>query len=173
MKYLIAIILVIASLAGCGTPRTNTSSVHEQSIGSVQITYDDAGNWIKIVSSGIAPLHNSSAHATSEATKVAAMHAKQNIADFMSNSIQSDKSVDTESTSNVRSGRDKEKSEGEISTLTTVVEHIKDNSAAVLRGIQVTNQTVSRDFVRVEVTATKQSIVAAQSIQSSMNSAEQ
>ena len=87
--------------------------------------------------------------------------------------MQSDKAVDTESTSSVLSSRDKDKSEGEISAITTVIEHIKDSSAAILRGVQVTSQTVSRDFVRVEVTATKQSIVAAQSIQSSMSSADQ
>jgi PBP1b-binding outer membrane lipoprotein LpoB len=173
MKNILIIIAALIFIAGCSATRTNTSSVNEQTIGSVQITYDDSGNWIKIVSSGMAPLHNSSAHATSEATKVAAMHANQNIADFMSSNIQSDKTVDTESTSNVRSGRDHEKSDGEINTLTAVIEHIKDNSTAILRGIQITNQSVSREFVRVEVTATKQSIVAAQLINSSMNSTNQ
>jgi hypothetical protein len=173
MKTIIIVTLAIISLIGCGTPGTNHSSVHERTIGAVQITYDDNGSWIKISSYGTAALHNNSVHATSEAAKVAAMHAKQNIADFVSDNIQSDKTVDIESTSSVRSGRDKDKSEGEINTVTTVIEHIKDNSSAILRGVQVTSQTVTKEFVKVEVAATKQSINAAQSIQSSMNSADQ
>lgn len=172
MKTILIVIAVLFSIAGCGTTKPITSAVHEQTIGSVQITYDDAGNWIKIVSSGVAPVHNKSAHAVSEATKVAAMHAKQNIADFMSNDIHSEKTVDTASTSKVHAGPEGEKNDDGMNTLTTVIEHIKDNSNAILRGVQITNQSVTSETVRVEVAATKQSITAAQSIQNTMNKAE-
>lgn len=171
MKTILIIIAALLSIAGCGTTKPITAAaVHEQTIGSVQITFDDTGNWIKLVSSGVVPTHDKSSHATSEATKIAAMHAKQNIVEFMSNDIRSDKTVDTTSKSRIHTGADgqAEKSDADMDTLTTVIEHIRDNSAAILRGVYITNQDVSPEFVRVEVTVTKQSIAASQSVRDTM-----
>jgi hypothetical protein len=56
-----------------------------------------------------------------------------------------------------------------MTTLTVAVEHIRDNSAQVLRGLQVTNQSLTSDNARVEMTATKQSVAASQVIQASMS----
>jgi hypothetical protein len=170
MKRSIALIVAIIALTitGCGTTKP-TSVAHEQAIGSVVITYDGDGNWIKIVSNGVAPLNDKSTFAVSEATKIAAMHAKQNIAEFINNSIHSNKTADITSTSKVHSKNGTDTSDNDMDALTVAVEHIRDDSEAVLRGVHVTNQSYTQEFTRVEVTATKQSIGAAQSIQASMN----
>jgi hypothetical protein len=172
MKRLIALIVLIAlitlGITGCGTVKP-TNIAHEQAIGSVVITYDGDGNWIKIVSNGVAPLNDKTTFAVSEATKIAAMHAKQNIAEFINSDIHSSKMADVTSTSTVHSQANTDVSENDMTTLTTAIEHIKDDSAAVLRGVHITNQSFTSEFARVEVTVTKQSIGASQSLQADMN----
>lgn len=169
MKNILVLILLASSFTGCGSIKPATSTVREQTIGSVQISYDDEGNWIKIESSGVEALHNSSARSVTEAAKVAQMHAKQNISDFMSNNINSEKTADTTSTSKVHAVKDGEKRNDEMDTITVVVERIRDNSTAILRGVQVVDQRVTREFVRVDVAATRKSIAAATSIKNSMS----
>jgi len=191
MRTILIIIAALISITGCGTTKPITAAAHQETIGAVQITFDDTGNWIKLVSTGVAPTYDKSAQSVSEATKVASMHAKQNIAEFLNNDIRSDKSVEvlTKSVKKSSAGADKnthknngaesnsdsggksdsEKSEDEINTLTTVMEHIRDNSNAILRGVQVTNQTVSPESVWVEVTVSKLSIVASQSLRANMD----
>lgn len=169
MKRSIALIAVLAlALAGCGTMKP-TAVAHEQTIGSVVITYDGDGNWIKIVSTGVAPLNDKSTFAVSEATKIAAMHAKQNIAEFINNDVSSNKTADVTSTSKVHSKNGTDLSDNDMNTLTVAVEHIRDDSQAVLRGVHVSNQSFTRDSATVEVTVTKQSIGASQSIEAAMN----
>ena len=191
MKTTLIIIAALISIAGCGTTKPITAAAHQETIGAVQITFDDTGNWIKLVSTGVAPTYDKSAQSVSEATKIASMRAKQNIAEFMNNDIRSDKLVDvvTKSVKESSNGTNKnsheangadtnadssdksdsEKSAYDINTLTTVMEHIRDNSNAILRGVQVTNQTVSPESVWVEVTVSKQSIGASQSLRNSMS----
>jgi hypothetical protein len=169
MKRTIVIAALVAlAITGCGTIKPNNIA-HEQAIGSVLITYDGDGNWIKIVSNGVAPVNDKTTFAVSEATKIAAMHAKQNIAEFINSDIHSDKSADVTSTSTVHSKGGSDVSENDMTTLTVAVEHIKDESTAVLRGVHITNQSFTSEFARVEVTATKQSIGASQSLQSDMS----
>jgi hypothetical protein len=166
MKTIFALLAILA-ITGCSSIKTVPVS-HEQHIGAVQITYDDDGNWTKIVSSGVAPLHNPTPHAMSEATKVAAMHAKQSLAEFMSNSVTSEKTADIVSKSEVHADPTADKVD-DMTTFTTVVEHIRDNSSAILRGTQITNQSSTRESTRVEITVTHQSIQAANSILDVMN----
>ena len=166
MKNLIIASLLTIALVGCGSVPTKPAVTHVQSIGAVQITYDDEGNWTKISSTGTAPLINKTPTAVSESAKIASMRAKQNIAEFMSNGIKSEKTTNTNSTSTVHTAGDK--TDGDMTTITTVVEQIRDEGNAVLRGVQTVGQTSTSDFVTVEVAATKQSITAAHSIQTTM-----
>lgn len=176
MKTILILIAVLLSIAGCSSTPAKVAApvIREQTIGYVTVTYDDKGEWSKIVSAGTAPVHNNSAHAVSEAAKVASMHAKQNIADFMSNDFHSEKTAEIKSNSKVHAGKGKEEelTDSDITTLTAVVERIRDNSSAILRGVYVTEQTTSENFVKVEVATTKQSIAAAQAIQNSMSGAQ-
>jgi len=191
MKTIILIIAALFSIAGCGSTKPISSATHQETIGAVQITFDDTGNWIKLVSTGVAPTHNKSTQSISEATKIASMRAKQNIAEFLNNDIRSDKSVEVVTKSSKRSSEDAnknshedngadthststgksdtEKTEDEVNTLTTVIEHIRDNSNAILRGVQITNQNTSSNSVWVEVTVSRQSITASQSLRDTLS----
>ena len=188
MKNVLIIIAIALFVAGCSSikPIAKTApEVHQETIGSVHITFDDTGNWIKLVSNGVAPTYNHSAQAISEASKIASMRAKQNIAEFMNNDVRSDKNVEVvaKSVKHTSSGSDKsarenntldspadsEKTNDEIRILTSAVERIRDSSNAILRGVQTTNQTVTDDQVEVEVSVSRQSIAASQNLRATMN----
>jgi hypothetical protein len=172
MKTTFAAALVALSIVGCSSTPTKAPQptaapvIHEQIVGDILITYDDSSNWIKLVTTGSAPLHNSTPHATSEASKVAFMHAKQSLAEFMTSDFKSTKVAKTESNSKM-SGSD----DTNMTVLTTVVENIKDNSTAILRGVQLTGRTVTDETVIVELTVSKLSINASRSLQSAMSGA--
>ena len=189
MKNVLIVTVIALFISGCSSnkpPVQNvTPEVHQETIGSVHITFDDTGNWIKLVSTGVAPTHNQSAQAISEASKIASMRAKQNIAEFMNNDVRSDKTVEvvTKSVKHASSGSDKNahennvldnpadsvKTDDEIRILTSVVERIRDSSNAILRGVQTTAQTVTNDQVEVEVSVSRQTISASQNLRASMN----
>ena len=194
MKNVFILTAIACFVTGCGAIKPtalSASPVHQETIGAVHITFDETGNWLKLVSTGIAPMHNKSALSVSEAAKIASMRAKQNIAEFMNNNIRSDKTVEvvTKSNSHTASGSEQnthedngaedsisadgkantEKRNDEIRTLTTVIERIRDDSSAILRGIQTTNQVVTDDQVLVEVCVSKQSIAASQNLRAVMS----
>lgn len=188
MKNILIITVFALFVIGCSSSKPtahNESEVHQETIGAVHITFDETGNWIKLVSNGVATTHNHSPQAITEAGKIASMRAKQNIAEFMNNDVRSDKTVEvvTRSVKHAASGSDKsarennfldnhadsEKTDDEIRILTSVVERIRDSSNAILRGIQTTNQTVRDDQVEVEVSVSRQSIAASQNLRASMN----
>ena len=168
MKTTISSLLLVL-LVGCSSvpQKQKDTSNHEQAIGSITLTYNGSGEWVKLSSVGTAPINDQSPHAISEASKVAALHAKQNIAEFMSDSLKGTKVVDTHSKSNVNSKGDD--SDNDQNTITEVMEHIKSESSAILKGVHVTNQTVSDRYVQVNVEVTKQTIDVSKSIQSYMN----
>ena len=167
MKKVIALMVFVALLTGCSSmsSKPTANQVHEQSIGSVVITYDNDG-WIKIVSTSTAPIHNKSTQAVAEASKIAALHAKAHISDFISNQFSTETVANTSSKSNVHAG---EENDNDLSVLSDVVEHIRSNSNAVLRGAHVTSETFTDEYASVEVTITKGSVSAAQNIQGYMN----
>lgn len=153
-------------------PTKSAADIREREVDGVLITYDGNGDWVKLITSGSAPIHDSSAHAVAEATKVASMHAKQSLADFINNDFTSRKTSNTNSTSKIHTGpKDKDSDEihdNDVQTLTTVMEQIRDNSAAVLRGVYITSRNVTEDAVSIEITATKQSISASHAIRNAM-----
>jgi hypothetical protein len=155
----------LVMIAGCSTVNSKQTSnaMHEQTVGSITITYS-GDDWIKISSVGTAPVHDQSPHSVSEAAKIAALHAKSNITDFMNNSVSSSSTTNTDSKSKVNTVA----SDNDMSVLTNVVENIRSSSSAVLRGVQVANQTATDNFVQVEVVVTKQSIAAANSVRNAM-----
>jgi hypothetical protein len=162
MKLIISVALITAMMVGCSTPATKEVNVHDQTIGSVTIKYNSSGDWIQVQAKGMAAVPNSTPHAIAQSAKIAAMHAKQNVADFMNNKFTSDKVADITSTSTVSN------KVNDMETVMIVTERMRDTSTAVLRGLQVTNQTNDSNFVTVELTATKQSIEAASALKNSM-----
>jgi len=161
MKNII-LVLIAVGIMGCSTQPKKEVQIHEQTVGGVYIKYDSDGNWIEVQAKGMAPVLNSTPSAIAQSAKVAQMHAKQNIANFMNSRFDSDKVVDITSKSTVSD------SSSNTETLSIVTERMRNTSTAVLRGLQVTSQTNDVNFVTVEMTATKQSIEAAGAIKKSM-----
>jgi hypothetical protein len=50
MKTSLIIIAALIFITGCGTTKPITAAAHQETIGAVQITFDDSGNWIKLES---------------------------------------------------------------------------------------------------------------------------
>jgi hypothetical protein len=169
MKSLITIAIAALILTACGTVPPKAASIHQEYIGTVQVTYDDDGNWIKVATTGFAPLHNNTPAAITTATKVAKAMAYSHLSEFMNNSVDSTNTVDVSSNSNLKSGASDTKSAGDIETLTAVVEHIRTNSSSIMRGVYVSSQNIMGDRVQVELTATKQSIGTSGAISATMS----
>lgn len=161
MKNII-LVAVVVLIAGCGTVPKKEVQVHEQTIGSVTIKYNSDGDWIQVQAKGMAAVPNSTPHAVAQSAKIASMHAKQNVANFMNNKFNSDLSTNILSKSTVS------EKVNDMETITLVTEHMRDTSTAVLRGLQLVSQTNDSNFVTVELRVTKQSISAANSLKSAM-----
>jgi hypothetical protein len=164
MKNLLALSLALA-LSACSTVTPITE--HQATVGQVKIVY--AGkDWTTISSTGTAPLHNHTVTALTEASKLAAMRARQNISAFLSNSVASHNDAETVSHTDSHGQAADKHDAGDQSVLTTVVENIRESSASILRGVQVTDSTTLDDMVVVKVEVSRQSIDAAKSIQESL-----
>lgn len=167
MKHIILVALVSIMAVGCGTFSKKEVSIHEQTIGGVYVKYDSLGNWIKVTAKGTSAVPDSSPNAIAQSAKIASMHAKQNVANFMNNQFSSDVVTNISSKSKSQSTNEGT-SVNDIETITIVTERMRDTSSAILRGLQVTSQTNDSNFVTVELTVTKQSITAATSLKTSM-----
>jgi hypothetical protein len=173
MKSIIAIAALLLSITACITtkPKAIPLSEHEKTIGSVRVTYDNDGNWIKLESTGVAPLHNKSTHSLSEASKIASMYAKQNISEFLSNSFNSTHTADISSESRIQSAASSVQEDGDLNTITILVDHLREDSSQILKGVYIKNQVISEDQVSVDVEVSKQSIAASLSISSQISGA--
>lgn len=161
--------------------------------GPLTLTFDDKGNWVSIQSTATAPLVNNAPEGVELAFKTAAMRAKRNLAEFMSNDLKSTSSVQTISKSYLKNiaqvdsanqsttaGDDedaasnsqsaKESRQKANTVAQTVRERIDDNAQAILKGVQVTNRKVSKEQQHVSVTivVTQQSITGAEQMRKAM-----
>ena len=161
-------IAIFLMFAACTTPKALPITEHEKTIQKVKVVYNSNGEWIKLTASGTAPLHNQSIAALSEAGKIAAMRARQNISQFLSNSVESTQTADISSRSNTLGASSAVQAEGDQTTYTIAVEHLKESSSSILKGVQVTDSKTYNDMVVVEVSVDAQSIVAAKSIAESL-----
>lgn len=161
MKSIILAALIVA-ITGCGSTPKKEVHAREQTIGSVIVKYNSDGEWVQVNAIGMAAVPNSTPHAIAQSAKIASMHAKQNVANFMNNKFNSDLTTDISSKSTVS------EKINDMETIMIVTERLRDTSTAVLRGLQVTKQTNDGNFVTVELEVTKQSINAATSLKSSM-----
>ena len=161
--------------------------------GPLTLTFDDKGNWLTIKSTATAPLVNNAPEGVEIAFKTAAMRAKRNLTEFMSNDVKSTKSVQTISKSYLKNiaqvdsnnesstgGDDddaannsqatKESRQKANTIAQTVRERIDDNSQAILKGVQVTERKISKEQQHVSVTivVTQQSIRGAEQVRRAM-----
>ncbi len=164
------------------SPRAESEFV--ESSGTLHLVFDAEGNWQKIVAKGSADLSGDSATARESALMIATMHAKRTVAEFMNNDVKSSKTLDriaktysSAFSSETADGDQQEVSEtsiepdvGERNTAqekqaqrlaSKIVEHIRDSSAAIIKGAYVSHRSLENERVIVELTATRESIGAA------------
>ncbi len=172
--------------------RPQAESEFVESSGTLHLVFDAEGNWQKIVAKGSADLSGDSATARESALMVATMRAKRTVAEFMNNDVKSSKTLDriaktysSAFSSETADGDQQEVSEtsiepdfGERNTAqekqaqrlaSKIVEHIRDSSAAIIKGAYVSHRSLENERVIVELTATRESIGAAKLVSRMMS----
>ena len=203
MKALIVTVLALA-LSACastteqaGNADTKTgaaaSRLAESSFdgtsGTLNLVFDDQGNWTKITAKGTASLGEDTPSARETALMIATLRAKRSVAEFLNNDVRSSKTLtrvarsyarafqseDTKDESAAMNDLDSdtmadldidgkgvraEKARQAQRFASILTERIQDNSAAILKGAYVSHRALQEGQVVVELTATRQSVAA-------------
>lgn len=217
MKALIVTILALA-MAACSSTgskqASNTDSVirpdaaasrlaesaFDGSSGTLNLVFDDQGNWVNITSKGTASLSADTPSGRETALMIATMRAKRTVTEFLSNDVKSTKTLTRVARSYARSFQSEETADPGASTsnldtdamddldidakgaraekarqahrlATILTERIQDNSAAILKGAYVSLRAFEGEQVIVELTTTRQSIAAAHQVSGIMRGA--
>ncbi|MDZ7584251.1 MAG: hypothetical protein U0938_05400 [Thiobacillus sp.] len=212
MKTLIvtalALVLTACSSTGdkqAGSADTKTSaaatrlaeSTFDGTGGTLNLMFDDQGNWTKITARGTASLSEDTPSARETALMIATMRAKRSVAEFLNNDVKSSKTLtrvariyarafQSEDTENQAAsmndldsdamadldidgkGARTEKARQAQRFASILTERIQDNSAAILKGTYVSHRALQDGQVVVELTATRQSVAAAHQVSGMM-----
>ena len=217
MKALIVTILALA-MAACSSPGSKQAnhpdsvikpdaaasrlaeSAFDGSSGTLNLVFDDQGNWVKITSKGTASLSADTPSGRETALMIATMRAKRTVTEFLSNDVKSTKTLTRVARSYARSFQSEETADPGASTsnidtdamddldidgkgartekarqaqhfASILTERIQDNSAAILKGAYVSLRAFEGEQVIVELTTTRQSIAAAHQVSGMMRGA--
>lgn len=214
MKALIATVLALA-LSACasttkqagnadtkvgGAATRLAESTFDGSTGTLNLVFDDQGNWTKITAKGTASLSEDTPSARETALMIATMRAKRSVAEFLNNDVKSsktltrvarsyarafqsdDKAHEAASVNNLDSdttadldidgrGARTEKARQAQRFASVLTERIQDNSAAILKGAYVSHRALQDGQVVVELTVTHQSVAAAHQVSGVMRGA--
>lgn len=189
--YRMPVTQVVKSSAPVGSvpPGTDTTSISENG-GTVQLVFDESGNWLAISTTAVAEIAGDSVEDQEMAVIAATMRGKRNIAEFLSDSVHTSKTTEaiskTVSKKHKQSGNSNEydgdaddpddtnhTKQNDVDSKNhklarTVVERIASNSNQILRGVRVVSQYTEDDKVFVVLEASKTSIVAAKNIRDQM-----
>lgn len=182
--------------AGAAATRL-AESTFDGTAGTLNLVFDDQGNWAKITAKGTASLSEDTPSARETALMIATMRAKRSVAEFLNNDVKSSKiltrvarsyarafqSEDTENQAAAMNDLDSdamadldldgkgvraEKARQAQRFASVLTERIQDNSAAILRGAYVSHRALQDGQVVVELTATRQSVAAAHQVSGMM-----
>ncbi|MDP2977948.1 MAG: hypothetical protein Q8N48_03885 [Thiobacillus sp.] len=214
MKALIVTILALA-LAACSSPGSKQAnhpdpaikpdagasrlaeSAFDGSSGTLNLVFDEQGNWVKITSKGTASLSADTSSGRETALMIATMRAKRTVTEFLSNDVKSTKTLTRVARSYARAFQSEETADPGASTsnldtdamddldmeakgahtekarqaqhlATILTERIQDNSAAILKGSYVSLRVFEGEQVIVELTTTRHSIAAAHQVSGMM-----
>lgn len=217
MRTLIVTILALA-MAACSSTGSKQASNTDSAIspdaaasrlaesafdggsGTLNLVFDDQGNWVKITSKGTASLSADTSSGRETALMVATMRAKRTVTEFLSNDVKSTKTLTRVARSYARAFQSEETESPDASTnsldpdamddldidtqgartekarqahrlATILTERIQDNSAAILKGAYVSLRAFEGEQVIVELTTTRQSIAAAHQVSEMMRGA--
>jgi hypothetical protein len=182
--------------AGAAATRL-AESTFDGTAGTLNLVFDDQGNWTKITAKGAASLIEDTPSARETALMIATMRAKRSVAEFLNNDVRSSKTLtrvarsyahafQSEDTENQAAsmndldsdamadldidgkGARTEKARQAQRFASILTERIQDNSAAILKGAYVSHSALQGGQVVVELTATRQSVAAAHQVSGMM-----
>lgn len=144
MRMFIVAACALAGLAGCSSIEEEAAAKRyfttEFVSGSLSVTYDSDGDLVSIESKAAAPVTSDLPSAREAASKVAAVMARKQIAEFMKTIVTSETVVETISSTVEESGyASDQKIKDEI--VTTVTEQIQTKSQALLKGSYLKSET--------------------------------
>lgn len=212
MKSLIVTVLALVLTACSSTgdkqaskidtgPRAAATRLAESTFdgtgGTLNLVFDNQGNWTKITAKGTASLSGDTPSARETALMIATMRAKRSVAEFLNNDVKSTKTLTRVARSYARAfqSEDTENQAASVSDLDSdamadldidgkgvrtekarqaqrfasiLTERIQDNSAAILKGAYVSHRALQDGQVVVELTATRQSVAAAHQVSGMM-----
>ena len=175
----------IASQAG--------ESSFQESTGTLNLSFDAKGNWLKITTRSSADLSDESPAAKDSALMIATMRAKRTLAEFLNNDVKSAKTLNRLAKSYARSfssaenqetqlGEDSEAAENEETAdkqsvqsrksqrfAESLSERIHDNSAAIIKGGYVNYRAFEDGRAIVELTVARESIGVARQLSRMMS----
>lgn len=208
MKALIVTVLALVLTACSSTGDKQTvkadtratrvaESTFDGTAGTLNLVFDDQGNWTKITAKGTASLSGDTTSARETALMIATMRAKRSVAEFLNNDVKSSKTLTRVARSYARAfqSEDKENQAAAMNDLdsdamadldidgkgartekarqaqrfaSVLTERIQDNSAAILKGAYVSHRALQDGQVVVELTATRQSVATAHQVSGMM-----
>ena len=185
-----------AAKAGVAATRF-AESTFDGTSGTLNLVFDDQGNWTKITAKGTASLGEDTPSARETALMIATLRAKRSVAEFLNNDVKSSKTLtrvarsyarafqseDTENQAAAMNDLDSDAMadldiDGKVARTETarqaqrfasiLTDRIQDNSAAILKGAYVSHRALQDSQVVVELTATRQSVAAAHQVSGMM-----
>lgn len=167
--------------------RRLAETAFEEAGGTLNLVFDAQGNWVKITAKGTASLTDDTPGGRETAMTIATMRAKRTVAEFLSSEVRSSKTMTRIARSYARTYQssdstkpleslgaedeaamslptDAEEDRHAQRLASTLIEQIRDNSSAILKGAFVSQRTVEGDRVTVELTASRESIEAARQV---------
>jgi hypothetical protein len=165
MKKSIVIAALICALAGCTSASRKPEGAETSSIGfdlpngSLTLVVDGSGNFVSAKTSASAQVLNDTPAGHEAAVTVATSRAKRTLAEFMTDQVKSNNSIDQIAHAT---------SEGNTYAQ-EVAEKISTSANSLLRGVYVSKQHLEDNTMMVEMTVTKQSIQGSRTLRTQMS----
>ena len=184
-----------SNTAGTDKPELSSAtaeSAFQESTGTLNLVFDAQGNWVRFSAKGSAGLADDSPSSRESALMIASLRAKRTLAEFLSSQVKSETTVRRIAKSYTRNFQSAEPTADEFASdseaettgddpkrstkteqahrvASALVERIQESSAAILKGVHLTYRSFEDGRVVVEVSASRQSIVASRQVSRAMS----
>jgi putative hemolysin len=166
----------------------------EETGGTLNLVFDAQGNWVKLTTKGTAAMTDDTPAARETTLAIATLRARQMVATFLSSELGSGKTMtrlvrnythaypssdntkpiaplNTDDEAAMRLPADTDEDRHAQQLATTLTEHIRDNSSAILKGAYVSGRSIDGAQAVVELTVSRASIDTARQISVMMRGA--
>ncbi len=156
------------------TTQAEAPIVYQEPTTGVEIIFaSDGSNWDKIIANGESELLFGDRKDVRKATSKAILRAKANISKFLSETIETNETLEeiTKTISNSINNGGKVTTGAERKTVETVIESIQNSSEAILKGVIVLEQQINQKdkYVKVQVGVSRKTMKVADKMSNDMN----